>query len=188
MPTKVLSIYKIQLLLSLTLSIVLIALRVEKNALNIAQIFLGAFAGTFLLDLDYFIHAYFLDPTADFSKTLVSYVKHMDIKSAFAFIHYHRHDIKEKTLNSALFQIAIGAGAIFAVSSNASLFVKSLVISAYINSIYRLAELYLVLDPQKKPNRQCVVYVFCSINRVIYLHHLIFLKQICTESLFLLEF
>ena len=142
MPTKVLSIYKIQLLLSLTLSIVLIALRVEKNALNIAQIFLGAFAGTFLLDLDYFIHAYFLDPTADFSKTLVSYVKHMDIKSAFAFIHYHRHDIKEKTLNSALFQIAIGAGAIFAVSSNASLFVKSLVISAYINSIYRLAELY----------------------------------------------
>jgi len=142
MPNKVLSIYKIQLLLSLTLSIVLIAMRVEKNAFNIVQIFLGAFVGTFLLDLDYFIHAYFLDPTADFSKTLVSYVKHKDIKSAFAFIYYHRHDIKEKTLNSALFQIAIGAGAIFVVSSNASLFVKSLVISTYINSIYRLAELY----------------------------------------------
>src|SRR3989344_334935 len=142
MPNKVLSIYKVQLLLSLTLSIVLMALRVEKNAFNIAQIFLGAFFGTFLLDLDYFIHAYFVDPAADFSRTLASYVKHRDMKSAFAFIYYHRHDIKEKTLNSALFQVAIGAGSIFVVSSNSSLFVKSLVISAYVNSMYRLAGLY----------------------------------------------
>lgn len=137
---KIIDLYKFSLLLAVFVSIAILALTVQKDPIQIALILLGALAGAFFLDLDYFIHAYFLEPQSEFSKSVQGFVHHKDIKGLLSYIYYHKNDIKEKTLNSAIFQLVLGGASILVVSSTASNFAKALVISAYVNSMYRLAE------------------------------------------------
>lgn len=137
---KILQIHKTPLLLSATLSIILIAIRVEKNPLGILFILAGSFLGTFILDLDYIIQTYFLEPGSPFSKTVAGYIKDKDPAGALGYIVFHRNDIKEKALNSALFQVVLAGLSLFIISSNAGLLIKSIVISTFLNSIYRFAE------------------------------------------------
>ncbi len=139
---KTLKLYKVPLLVSLVISVVLIALKVEKQYFQISLIFLGSLLGTFFLDLDYFIYTYFLDPAADFSKTVAGFIKHRDLPNALSYIYYHKEDLHEKTLNSALFQLVLGGLMIFVTSSSTNLFVKALVLSTFANSLYRLAQNY----------------------------------------------
>lgn len=122
--------------------IVLVAVKVEREPLAFTGIILGSLLGTFILDLDYIIYAYFLEPGQDFSKTLTAFIKHGDLLNALTYINYHKHNIKDKILNSGLFQIVLGASLFFVASSNTAIFVKALVFSAFVNSLYRLAESY----------------------------------------------
>ena len=143
MRLKALAIYKIPLLISLTLSIVLIALKLENDALAFAQIFIGSFLGVFVLDADYLLHTYFLEPEDEFSKSVSGYFKHMDLGGALAFIYHNRHTVSEKTLHSFLFQIVLlGACVFIIVSSNTNLLIQSLVLSTFVNSFYRMIEFY----------------------------------------------
>ena len=136
--------YKTQLFISIILSIVLIALKVTTQHVQIGLIVLGTLLGTFILDLDYFIHAYFLEPTSDFSKTLTGFMKHGDLGNALSYVYYHRDEIKDKTLNSVLFQVVLGGLIVFVASSDAPYFIKALVFSTFVNSIYRMYESHLL--------------------------------------------
>lgn len=140
---KILDVYRIPFLLSLTLAIVLIALKVERSPLTFTLICLGTLLGTFVLDLDYFIYAYFLEPAHDFSVSLKGFIAHKDLPNTLAYIHYHKNDLEDKILNSALFQAVLAGAAIFITSSNASFFIKALILSAFVNSIYKMVEEYL---------------------------------------------
>jgi heme/copper-type cytochrome/quinol oxidase subunit 4 len=71
---QLLSLYKISLILSVALAILLISFTVETRPLQIAVIVLGSLLGSIVLDLDYFLHAYLLEPDADFSLNLKAYV------------------------------------------------------------------------------------------------------------------
>lgn len=145
---RLVELYKIPVLVSLTLFIVFLALTVLRDPVNIVLTLFGALAGTFTLDLDYFIYAYFTDPSTDFAQTLRGYFKHKDYTNAISYIYYHREDIKEKTLQSAMFQIVIGALSFFMVFAPINFFAKALIISTYVNSLYRLAEMFFE-NPEK---------------------------------------
>ena len=140
---KLVDLYKIPLLVSVTLSVVLIALRLERDTISLMFLVVGAVLGTFFLDLDYFIYAFLLEPNTDFSRTLASFVKNGDISNALSYIYYHKNDIAEKTLHSVFFQLVLAGAALLVVSSNSSYFIKAFVLSAFVNSIYRLVEHYL---------------------------------------------
>jgi len=140
---KVVELYKFPLLLAVFVSVAVLALTVQTNPIQIALVILGALAGAFFLDLDYIIHSYFLEPESDFGKSVQAFIKHQDINGLVNYIHYHKNDLKEKTLNSAIFQLVLGGASILVVSSTASNFAKALVISAFVNSMYRLAEQHL---------------------------------------------
>jgi hypothetical protein len=137
---KFLTIYKIPLLISITLIIVLTAIKLPRDPMAFTLIIMGSLLGTFLLDLDYIIHAYFLEPATDFSRTLRAFIKHGDLGNAFSFIQYHRGEIKEKVLNSVLFQIVLTGLVIYVVYASPSVFIRALILSVYLNSLYRLAE------------------------------------------------
>jgi len=139
---ELLRIYKIPLLVSITLGVVIVALAVLKNPMDILAVFLASAIGTVFLDLDYFIYAYVTDVGKDFSKTLRGYIKYRDFSNAFSYIWYHREDIKEKTLESVLFQVVIGAFSVFMIFAPLNYFIKALILSIYVNSLYRLAERY----------------------------------------------
>ncbi len=137
---KLFGYYKVPFLITLTLSVVLVALGVEKEITTIVLILAGTILGTFVLDLDYFLSAYFLEPTSDFAKDLRSYIKHKDFGNVFSYIYHHRDDIKDKTLNSMIFQIVLAGASLLVVSSETTILLKALVISAFANSLYRMAE------------------------------------------------
>ena len=139
---KFFQVYKIQLLVSLVVAIAIIATNVFKTPYRMSVTFIGALFGTFLLDLDYLFYAFILEPTAPFSKTLQGYIKHRDLSNALNHIYYNRSEVKEKTLNSMLFQIALAGAALFAVASTNSLFINSLILSTLANSIYKMAIYY----------------------------------------------
>jgi len=139
---ELLRIYKIPLLTSMTLGVVIVALAVLRNPIDIIAVFLASVVGTVFLDLDYFIYAYATDTEKDFSKTLRGYIKYRDFSNAFSYIYYHHEDIKDKTLQSVLFQIVVGAFSIFVIFAPLNSFIKALVLSIYVNSLYRLAERY----------------------------------------------
>lgn len=146
MEKKALEIYKIPLAISVTLAIVLIALGTLREPLDIAAAIVGSVFGTFVLDLEYYLYAYIIEPTKDFSKTLTSYINHKDITNAILYVDHHKNEITDKSLNSALFQIVIAGFSLFVVYSTRSVFAKALVLSILANSIYKLIELYLKSD------------------------------------------
>ena len=139
---KLWNFYKIPLLISLTLAIVLISIKVEKQVLGITLIVLGSLIGTFFLDLDYFIWAFFLEPASDFSKTLAGYTRHADFMNIVNHIYYHKNDLREKTLNSVFFQIVLAGMSVIVVSSTHFNLIKAFVLSIFANSIYRMFECY----------------------------------------------
>lgn len=140
---NLLGYYKIPLLLSSSVAIAVIALKVLQTPVPIITVIFGAFLGTFFLDLDYILHAYILDPESDFSKSIKGYIHHKDFKGLVTYLFYHRTDLKEKTLNSAVFQVVLAGASLLVVSSTASYFTKALVLAAYVNSIYKFAEEHL---------------------------------------------
>ena len=176
MNKKLLTIYRVPFLTSLTLAIVLIAVNVTRDPLTIALTFTGALIGTFFLDLEYVIHSFFLEPKTDFSKTFSTFVKHRDFPSAAQYIQIHKHEIREKTLNSALFQVIFAFFTLFVVTSTRHLFMKSLTISVLANSIYRLIEVGYekrlgdwFWAMKEKPNQQTVsIYTIGLIGLLIY--------------------
>jgi hypothetical protein len=139
---KLFSFYKVPLLISLVLVVVLIALNPSKPIFYFAQIFFGAFLGTFFLDIEFFLYAYLFEPEADFSKTLLGFTKHGDLGNAFLYINYHKDEIKEKSVNSGIFQIVMAFVCISVVFATTYVFMKALVLSIFANSTYRFAECY----------------------------------------------
>lgn len=142
MNKSVLAIYKIPLLISLTLVIAMLALGGIRKPLDIAEIAVAGFLGMFVLDMEYFLNAYFLEPNSDFSKTLVSFVKHSDWNNAFKYIYYHKDETQQNSLNSALFQMVLAFMSLFVLYTTAAFFAKAIILVVFAQSIYVLFEYY----------------------------------------------
>ncbi len=139
---KILTYYKLPLLISVTLTITILAVAVVRKALGITEVVLGCFLGTFVLDSEYLMYSYILEPKSEFAKTVFGYIKYKDYKNLIEFINQHKDEVKDKALNSALFQAIIVPMAIFAVYASTSLFIKAFILSTLANSIYKLIEVY----------------------------------------------
>ena len=143
MSLRFLRFYKTPLLLSITAAVVITALNVERNPIAILMIFAGSLLGTFVLDIDYILQAFFIEPVAPNSGLIKDYIRQKDLYGFAEFVQTHKDEIKNKTLHSALFQIILGAATIFVLSSSSGVFLKALILSAFLNSIYRFVEDYL---------------------------------------------
>jgi len=139
---KLFTYYKLPLLISITLTITILALSVVRQTLGIVEVVVGCLLGTFVLDSEYLMYAYILEPKSEFAKTIFGYIKYKDFKSLIEFINEHKDEVKDKALNSALFQAIIVPMAIFVVYASTSLFIKAFVLSIMANSIYKLIESY----------------------------------------------
>jgi len=86
------------------------------------------------------------EPNSSFAISVFGYIKSKDTGGLIAFINEHRDDVKEKSLNSALFQMILVPVALFVSYSTKSYFAKTFVLSMLANSIYRLIECYFEGD------------------------------------------
>ena len=134
---KILSTYKLNLLISLTLSIVIIALRVEKNPVNIGLIVLGALIGSFVLKLEYFMYAYWNEPNASFSESFKEFIKAKNYQGLIAFVEVNKYDLHQRILHSVLFQVLLAFTALYLVTSS-GIFGAALVLSTLVQSFYEM--------------------------------------------------
>lgn len=142
--------YRIPLILAISLAVVIITSKSSlivqgdyTDYLNILGIIVGSILGIFILDLDYFLHAYILEPKEEFSLRFRDYIKDKDFFGVFDYIILHSEDIKNKTLNSLVFQVSLGIFSLV-TSGNISLpyLVKAMVISSLLNTIFRFYYFY----------------------------------------------
>lgn len=172
--------YRIPIILSISLAVVLISQVFKGSQINLVWLILGSLLGTFFLDLDYFLHSYVLEPDDQFSHMLKDFIKHKDYAGAFNYILFHSDEIENKTLNSALFQISLIFFMFFIVRSDVSIFFKSLIISIQLNSVFRYLYFYFQGHGedwfwiiQGKPNKIFIVVynivIISSIGLAIYL-------------------
>lgn len=139
---NLLTTYKLNLLLSLTLGIVIIALRIEENPLNTLLIFLGTFIGTFILELDYFINAYIYDPHSHFAIQLKELINQKNYAGVITHIKTNRFTEMEKILHGAFFQVIVGLIALFLSVPSQNPLGLALVTSVFIQTFYKMYEEY----------------------------------------------
>ena len=146
---KILTYYKIPLLISFTIGIVITALGVVRNPWDIAEVVIGVIIGTFILDSEYILYSYIFEPTTEFAKSIFAYIKHKDFAGLVGYINEHKNEIKDKSFNSALFQVVLAPVSVYIIYSNASYLIKALILSAFANSIYKLIECYFEGDTRE---------------------------------------
>ncbi len=137
---KILTYYKIPLLVSITLGITILAMSVARKPLDIAQVFAGVLLGTFLLDIEFILYPYIFEPNTEYAKTVFAYIKNRNFGDLISFINEHRDEVKDKSLNSIIFQFVLIFLVVFTSYTNTSYFIKAFVMSVFANSIYKLTE------------------------------------------------
>lgn len=118
---KVFIFYKKELTLCLILSIIVIAFRLETSLINIISIILGFPLGMLILDIDYLLFAYIINPSHHFSQMLTSLIRDRNLPAAVNYFMDSRHEVTASTIRSALFQIIILLTALFSVISHTGL-------------------------------------------------------------------
>ena len=131
--------YKFPALVSLVLSVLIIALRVESKPFNIVLIILGSFLGTFILDLDYIFYTYMVDPQHFFSKNVAGFIRNRSVGSALLYIEHHKKELRNLPLHNILFQASLVVLCFYTVISTQSLFGKALILSTLLQSFFEEA-------------------------------------------------
>lgn len=139
---KIFDIYKIPVLLGITLAIVLIGVRIEENILNIIWIILGSLIGVFVLDLDIPLHIMFADPDSRFTKNVSGYMKNKDMRGAIIYALYHPEEVEDKTLHSVLFQLGLFILVFIVSYAQINILANAIILSTAVNSIYKMIESY----------------------------------------------
>ena len=170
---KIISVYKIPLLISVTLAVVLLAQGVIRNPLDIVATIVGCILGAFVLDSEYLLYSYF-EPTTEFSKNVMAYIDHKDYKTLIDFIETNKYEVKDRSLNSALFQAILAPICIFVSYASTSYFIKAFTLCVFANSIYRLVEAHFdnkINDwfwaMKKKPGKEGAIFFVSVLTLVL---------------------
>ena len=131
-----------QFIISAVVAVVFLAAVVESSAVNIVFIVLASFLGTFVLDLEYPLYAYFFEPEKGFSRNFKNYIKDKDYRGALKYVFYNKGDVVDKSLNSALFQIIFAVLTVLVAYTSSSRIVTALIFSIFANSIFKMWEHY----------------------------------------------
>lgn len=128
--------YKIPILISLVIALAVVVISRETYWLTAILTFAGAFIGMFLVELEYVLHAYIVDPSSDLSNMVKEKVKNKDLKGYIEFIHSQEYNYPDATLHSAFFQILIAIFTLYTVIVSTSGFAIGLTLSLSANLMY----------------------------------------------------
>ncbi len=134
--------YRFRVLAALTVALAIIATRGEKQAAQILLIVLGSIVGILILDLEYFIHAYWDNPDSEFSKGFKDLMDQKNYQGLIAYVDAHRPTLSKRILQSVLFQILLGGVALFLATSQGPNFGTAISLSAFVQTFYSMFEEY----------------------------------------------
>lgn len=128
--------YKIPLLISLLIGLAYLALTAEGQWLNAILAFIGAVLGVFLLDFEYIIQAYIVDPLTDSSLKIKEYLSNRRVFGLIKYLDENEYNIGELSIRSAVFQVLFTLMGFYVVFGSRSPFIICLSLSVLANLIY----------------------------------------------------
>jgi len=134
--------HSLNLLLALVLFILILALRLETHPINILWILVGCLLGSFLLDLDYYLFAFLVEPSHHFSIRVKEFFNQKNLVGMVAYVSTHTDVLPRLTLHSALFQVIMAIVVLYVLTSSASVFGQAFVLSGFLASIYKISDQY----------------------------------------------
>lgn len=143
---NLINLYKVQLLISITTTIVVIALTTQRVPLTILLMFIASIISIVVVDLDYIFHTYIFDQELEFSKKFKEYIKNKNFIGAIIYANKNEDLIKEKTIHSALFQSLFALFTLFIAFSNIDIIFKTATLSIYCNLLYKYIEYIYTKD------------------------------------------
>lgn len=127
--------YKIPLLISLVVSLGVLVLRMEGYWLNALLTFVFAIIGILILDFEYVVHAYLIDPMSEVS---IRVKETMRSPSRYvAFINQYEHSFGEMPIRSAIFQIMLALFTLYVVTAASPVYIQALALSMYANLLFQ---------------------------------------------------
>lgn len=134
--------YKIPFLIALVIGLALIALGGITNPVDVVLALLGAISGMFIIDLEYPIHAYLVDPGAESSRHIKQYVQSKNIKGFIDYLNNNEYNFGEMSIRSLLFQGILLIFTFYTVVTRPWAFAVAAILSICANLIYvQLVEL-----------------------------------------------
>src|SRR3989344_2876757 len=128
--------YKVPLLIGLTLAIGVIVFSPSVTFFRALFAVLGAVSGILLIDAEYIMQAYLIDPYNEYSIRIKEFVSQKRILGLIRYIDENEYRFGEMSLRSILFQVMLAIFGFYFVTTNANVFAQCLAISLFANLLY----------------------------------------------------
>lgn len=128
--------YKIPFLFSIVVSLAIIVLPGEVSILNAVLALVGSFLGFLLIDLEYLIHIYIVDPSSELSMRIREYLSNRNFIGLVDFYNREEYSFGELSIRSAMFQVVLSALALMTITNQSWIFGRGVVLSMTINLLY----------------------------------------------------
>lgn len=128
--------YKVPLLISLTFAIGVIVFSNNITPLRAVLSMLGAILGILVLDVEYILQAYLIDPYNEHSVKIKELLSQKKYLSFIRYIDEHEYSFGELSIRSMVFQCLLAVFGFYFVMTGANVFAQCLVISLFANLLY----------------------------------------------------
>ena len=135
--------YKIPFLLSIVVSLAIIILPGTVNYQTVILAFAGSFLGILLIDLEYVVHAYLVDPSSEVSVRIKEYLSARDYAGLIDFYNREEYSFGELSIRSILFQGILAMLALMTITNQSWIFARGMVLSMSISLLYFQFQEYL---------------------------------------------
>lgn len=129
--------------------------------INLVWLWLGAFLGTFLLDLDHLVYWFLTHPEKEDSIQALSLYKVKDYKGLYDLLHNWHHTHTRLVFHTATFQAILFVLAFYIISAGGSVFGSALIMSV---NLHLLKDEWY--DYFKKGKTSLSVWLFWQINGI----------------------
>lgn len=128
--------YKIPMLFSIVVALAILILPGNVTPVNAVLALVGAIIGFLLIDLEYVVHAYVVDPSSDVSMRIREFIHMRNFSGLIDFYNREEYTFGELSVRSAMFQIILAVMALMTITNQSWILARALALSMSINLLY----------------------------------------------------
>ena len=128
--------YKIPFLIALVVGLAAVVLGGVASWITAVWAFFGAIIGIFIIDMEYVLNAYVIDPSTEVSGFIRELIHKKDYKGYFNFLNNNEYKFKDLAIHSTFFVILLAGFALYTSVGSYWIFAKTLTVTMYAMLVY----------------------------------------------------
>lgn len=128
--------YKIPFLFSIVVALAVLILPGNVTVINAALALTGAIVGFLLIDLEYVVHAYLVDPSSDVSMRIREFIHMRNFTGLIDFYNREEYSFGELSIRSAMFQIILAVLALMTITNQSWILARGVALTMSITLLY----------------------------------------------------